>query len=100
MLRIIDPAQATALRSLARFEGTAFVRTKDGSAYEADVQVKGLDVDGPILDASIEAHEVATSDMYKLPEPPQPEDDQIDYDDPVVPEGEPDEDEEPEGGGE
>lgn len=69
VLRIDDAAVAAAVRALARHPGTAFVRTPDGSAYEAHVQVNAMDVDYETIAATFDAVEVATSDAYKLPTP-------------------------------
>lgn len=43
LVRVRDRAKADALRALARHLGSAFVRTPDGCAYEADVQVGAMD---------------------------------------------------------
>lgn len=54
------------LRSLAAHVGPCFVRMPDGCAYEADVQVKGLDrSDGPELyGVSIDTTEVSLTSEY------------------------------------
>lgn len=88
VLRIDDAAVATAVRELARHPGTAFVRTPDGSAYEAHVEVNSMDVDYETIAVTFDAVEVATSDAYKLPTPLESGS--------VNPEDEPDEPVEPE----
>lgn len=67
MLRIDDASTAAEVRALAQHAGTAFVRTPDGSAYEADVQVKEIDVGHAVLAVSIEAEQVDTSEGFGLP---------------------------------
>lgn len=88
VLRIDDAAVAAAVRELARHAGTAFVRTPDGSAYEAHVEVNAMDVDYETIAATFDAVEVATSEAYKLPTPLESGS--------VNPEDEPDEPVEPE----
>ena len=88
VLRIDDAAVAAAVRALARHPGTAFVRTPDGSAYEAHVEVNAMDADYETVAATFDAVEVATSDAYKLPIPLESGS--------VNPEDEPDEPVEPE----
>lgn len=56
-----------AARAMARHAGTVFVRTPDGSAYEADVQVSDLSGDGVLLSIGIDNREVALSETYMLP---------------------------------
>lgn len=55
-----EPWQVPMLASLARYAGSAFVRTPMGHAYEADVQVGGLDAksDSGVIAVSIDATEV------------------------------------------
>lgn len=66
----IDSQQDTALvRDMARYPGAVFVRLPDGCAFEADVQVDGLDTDGPVVAASIQASEVALTQEFGLPLP-------------------------------
>lgn len=88
VIRIDDAEKATAVRALARYPGTAFVRTPDGSAYEAHVDVSAMDVKPDVLAVSIDAVQVATGAAYKLPVPleanPEPVSDG--EDEPVEPE--------------
>lgn len=69
ILRIDDADAAEAVRALARHAGPVFVRTPDGSAYEADVQVNGADVSGEVLAVSFDATEVGLTDEFMLPVP-------------------------------
>lgn len=88
IIRIDDADKAAAVRALGRHAGTAFVRTPDGSAYEAHVDVSAMDVSPGIVAVSIDAHEVATSDAFKLPLPLESESVEQEYepDTPVEPE--------------
>lgn len=67
VLRLADPDVVAAVRELARFVGPAFVRTPDGSAYEADVQVTDLTPTWELAAVSISATEVALTPEYMLP---------------------------------
>ena len=57
----------SAVRELARFVGPAFVRTPDGSAYEADVQVTDMTPTHELSAVSISATEVMLTAAYQLP---------------------------------
>ena len=65
------------MRELARHGGPCFVRTPDGCAYMADVQVGGLSVScsSAAVSVSIDATEVALTSEYQatLPLPDDPE---------------------------
>lgn len=69
VMRVEDAETAALVRALARHAGTAFVRVPDGSAYEAVVQVKGMDTSGPgpVLAVSVDAQEVALAEDHMLP---------------------------------
>ena len=67
VLRLEDAATIAAVRALARFVGPAFVRTPDGSAYEADVQVSDLTPTYDLSAVSISATEVTLTAEYMLP---------------------------------
>lgn len=56
-------------RELARYPGTVFVRTPDGSAYEADVQISGMEAECYLQTVSIDATEVTPTAAYILPVP-------------------------------
>ena len=91
VIRVEDAETAALLRSLARYPGTAYVRTPTGSAYEAVVQISGMNVEGSALGVSIDATEVAPSEDRQLPPAPQSTSDEIDYEDPEDPPEEPEE---------
>lgn len=58
----VDASTQEALRLLARSNGSCFVRTPDGCAYEADVQVSGLDADhSAYASVSLDVTELALS---------------------------------------
>lgn len=57
-VRTLDDDALDALRRLARYAGPAFVRTPDGCAYEADVQVLGLDGNARYSTVALKATEV------------------------------------------
>lgn len=57
-------------RELARYTGPVFVRTPDGTAYEADVQVSDLSVtSAPIRHIAFDANEVQLTGEFALPTP-------------------------------
>ena len=66
LVRLDSPETETRLRDLARHAGPCFVRLPDGSAYEANVEVR--DISGTARDAtlsvSLEATEVSPSGTY------------------------------------
>ena len=70
LIRLASQEDVALVRSLARYPRPAFVRLPDGCAYEADVNVEGLDTDGPLLAASFDAVEVALTGEFAL-EPPE-----------------------------
>ena len=67
VLRLEDADTIAAVRELARFVGPAFVRTPDGSAYEADVQVSDMTPTYELSAVSISATEVTLTPAYQLP---------------------------------
>lgn len=67
VLRLHDPATIAAVRELARHVGPAFVRTPDGSAYEADVQVSDMTPTYELSAVSISATEVTLTPAFQLP---------------------------------
>lgn len=56
-------------RTLARYNGPVFVRTPDGSAYEADVEVSDMSTEGIITAIAIDATEIGLTDEFILPTP-------------------------------
>jgi len=67
VIRIEDAVTASRVRELAQHRGTAFVRTPDGSAYEAHVDVPTLDVGYGVITAKFDAVRVDTSAAFMLP---------------------------------
>lgn len=67
VMRLEDQQTAALVRELARFAGPAFVRTPDGSAYEADVQVSDMSTTGAIYAVAIDCTEVRLTAEYMLP---------------------------------
>ena len=67
VLRLDDPDTVAAVKELAHFVGPAFVRTPDGSAYEADVQVTDMTPTHELSSVSISATEVHLTPAYQLP---------------------------------
>ena len=71
LIRIREQDVAAAVRRLARHVGPAFVRTPDGCAYQADVQVS--DISGARKDAAlavtIDATEVSLTEEYMVVAP-------------------------------
>lgn len=71
VIRLDDPEQHAAVRELARYAGSVFVRTPNGTAYEANVNVDGMDAsyDGAFTAISITAEEIAPTGAYDMPLP-------------------------------
>lgn len=67
VLRLEDPATIAAVKELAHFVGPAFVRTPDGSAYEAHVEVTDMTPTHELSSVSISATEVNLTAAYMLP---------------------------------
>ena len=67
VLRLEDPDTIAAVKELARFVGPAFVRTPDGSAYEAHVEVTDMTPTHELSSVSISATEVNLTPAYMLP---------------------------------
>jgi hypothetical protein len=67
VIRLDEQATVDAVRALARHDGPAFVRTPDGSAYEADVQVTEMSTQGPIVAVALDCTEVRATEEFLLP---------------------------------
>ena len=67
IIRLDDQRTVALVRDLARYAGTAFVRTPDGSAYEAVVQVTDMSTTGAITAVTLDAQEVRLTDAHMLP---------------------------------
>ena len=66
VIAVDDETQASLLRELAQYAGPCFVRTPDGCAYEADVQVNsyGAKYGSPVIPVSIRATEVSLTGEF------------------------------------
>ena len=67
LVRLSSQEQVSAARQLARYPGSVFVRTPDGSAFEADVQITDMSTNYPLETFSISVTEVSPSGLYDLP---------------------------------
>ena len=67
LVRLENQEDIALARQLARYPGGVFVRTPDGSAFEADVQINDLSTSGVIQTFSLSITEIETTDAYKLP---------------------------------
>lgn len=63
-----NPEQIELIRELAQYAGPVFVRTPDGDAFEADVQVTSLDnkYDGLTISVSFKATALTLTDEFKM----------------------------------
>ena len=75
IIRLESQEDVAAARQLARYAGGVFVRTPDGSAFEADVQVNEMSTSGVIQLFSLSIEEIETTDAFMLP-PDDVEDDE------------------------
>ena len=70
VIKIIQPTEADLARQLARYAGTVFVRTPNGEAYEADVQVTDLSLKNKaVYSIAFDATEVGLTKAFMLPIP-------------------------------
>lgn len=70
IIKLIQPNEINAARDLARYAGAVFVRTSNGSAFTADVQVTDLSVKNEaVTTIAIDATEVGLTDEFMLPSP-------------------------------
>lgn len=67
LVRLDSQEQVAAARQLARYPGSVFVRTPDGSAFEADVQITDMSTNYPLQNFSLSITEVSPSGLYDLP---------------------------------
>lgn len=67
LVRLESQQEIATVRALARYAGAVFVRTPDGSAYEADVQIGDMSTNGPLQLVSISATEIETTEAFMLP---------------------------------
>lgn len=69
LIRLEQQDDVLKARALAHYPGAVFVRTPDGSAYEADVQISDMSTDGLLETIAIDATEIGLTDEYTLPTP-------------------------------
>lgn len=67
LIRLSSQKDIAAARQLARYPGGVFVRTPDGSAFEADVQINEMSTSGAIQLFSLSITEIAQTDAFNLP---------------------------------
>lgn len=69
MIRLTQQDDIDLVRTLAHYAGAVFVRTPDGSAYEADVQVSDMSTEGILTAIAIDATEIGLTQEFSLPIP-------------------------------
>ena len=69
LIRLEQQSDIDKARMLARYPGAVFVRTPDGSAFEADVQVTDLSTEGNLSTIAIDATEIGLTGEFMLPIP-------------------------------
>ena len=69
VIRLDQQDEVNAARLLAKYPGAVFVRTPDGSAYEADVQVSDMSTEGVLTAIAIDATEIGLTAEFILPTP-------------------------------
>lgn len=69
LIRLSQQEDIDLARALARYAGAVFVRTPDGSAYEADVQVSDMSTEGILTAIAIDATEIGLTQEFSLPIP-------------------------------
>ena len=70
VIRLIQQDEIDLVRQLARYSGPVFVRTPDGCAYEADVQVTDLSTKNKaVMSIAIDATEIGLTQEFLLPIP-------------------------------
>ena len=69
-IKVIQKSDIDLTRQLARYTGPAFVRTREGTAFEADVQITDLSTKNiAIMTIAIDAQEIDLTDEFMLPTP-------------------------------
>lgn len=70
IIKLMQPEEINLARQLARYAGAVFVRTSNGSAFVADVQVTDMSVKNQAVTAiAIDATEVGMTEEFMLPSP-------------------------------
>ena len=67
LIRLESQKDIAAARQLARYPGSVFVRTPDGSAFEADVQINDMSTSGVMQLFSLSITEIEPTGNYDLP---------------------------------
>lgn len=69
-IKIIQQSDIDLTRQLARYTGPIFVRTREGTAFEADVQITDLSTKNiAVMSIAIDATEIDLTDEFILPTP-------------------------------
>lgn len=70
IIKLLQPEEINLARQLARYAGAVFVRTANGSAFTADVQITDMSVKNEAVTAiAIDATEVEMTEEFMLPTP-------------------------------
>lgn len=69
VIRLNNQEDIIRARNLARYAGAVFVRTPDGSAYEANVEVSDMSTEGKVTAIAVDATEIGLTDEFILPIP-------------------------------
>lgn len=70
IIKLVQPDHVNMARALGRYAGAVFVRTDNGSAYAADVQVNDLSVKNEAVTViSVDTTEVGLTDEFRLASP-------------------------------
>ena len=69
VIRLEQQDDVIRAKQLARYAGAVFVRTPDGSAYEADVEVTDMSTTGVLEKIAVDAREIALTTSFMLPTP-------------------------------
>ena len=69
-IKILQQEDIDLTRQLARYTGAVFVRTREGTAFEADVQITDLSTKNiAVMSIAIDATEIELTDEFMLPTP-------------------------------
>lgn len=69
-IKILQQEDIDLTRQLARYTGPVFVRTREGTAFEADVQVSNLNTKNiAVMSIALDATEVDLTEEFMLPNP-------------------------------
>ena len=69
-IKVLQQSDIDLTRQLGRYPGAVFVRTKEGTAFEADVQITDLSTKNKaIMSIAIDAKEIDLTEEFMLPTP-------------------------------